>query len=42
MHVDVAIAGAGPAGLAAAAALKKADPTLKVCRGGVGRSGWGR
>jgi hypothetical protein len=30
MHVDVAIAGAGPAGLAAAAALRKADPNLKV------------
>lgn len=30
MHVDVAIAGAGPAGLAAAAALQRADPKLKV------------
>lgn len=30
MHVDVAIAGAGPAGLSAAAALRKADPSLKV------------
>lgn len=30
LHVDVAIAGAGPAGLAAAAALTRADPNLKV------------
>jgi threonine dehydrogenase-like Zn-dependent dehydrogenase len=30
MHVDVAISGAGPAGLAAAAALTRAEPNLKV------------
>jgi 2-polyprenyl-6-methoxyphenol hydroxylase-like FAD-dependent oxidoreductase len=30
MEVDVAIAGAGPAGLACAAALRRADPSLRV------------
>ena len=30
MQVDVAVVGAGPAGLAAAAALHMADPALKV------------
>lgn len=30
MHVDVAVIGAGPAGLSAAAALSTADPNLKV------------
>lgn len=33
MEVDVAVTGAGPAGLAAAAALKKACPDLKVGTG---------
>ena len=37
MEYEVAIVGAGPAGLACAIRLKQLNPALSVCRAGKGR-----
>ncbi len=37
MEYEVAIVGAGPAGLACAIRLKQLNPALSVCRAGEGR-----